>query len=284
VTLILESGRFVPGDGWSPQPRDPYFSFDGRSVDNAAIGGPDELSPGTYTVGIGVSEYNDVPTADTVGFTNSRVLCTRTFSVDEATRQIDVHAAFDARCRITIAADGVTIPDDCATADVTALLDGGQDRIDTSVDSAHELLDISIVALDVDDYVTQLTVRYTDAACLSHPLIGPIINSVLRDRLPPGTPRPRTDVFGRFLATAPEIGCSILLDPEGNTWDVDWPDGYTLIASTPPRLVAADGSEVARQGDLIGVRGSEAAHELRGCLAHTRFRVDQIAFVERATP
>jgi hypothetical protein len=284
VTLIIESGRFVPGAGWRPQPEDPQFPWSGGPVSGSAIDGPDVLVAGTYTVGIGISEYSDIPTPGAVGFMSSRVVCARSFSFGEGTSEIAVRADFEANCRITITADGVSIPDDCATADVSALLDSGSDRVDTSVDADHDLMDISIVALDVVDYVSKLTVRYTDESCRSHPLIGPIINSVLVDRLPPATPRPRANLVGRLIATEPELGCSILLDSDGNTWDIDWPTGYTLISSTPPRLEGPNGTDIVSNGDLVGVLGAEAARELRGCLARTRYRVDQIVFAESPTP
>jgi hypothetical protein len=62
---------------------------------------------------------------------------------------------------------------------------------------------------------------------------------------------------GMLGSDAIEGGCAYLQAPDGRKYEVLYPDGWTLRKS-PLELIAPDGQLVARAGEEVTVRGSEA--------------------------
>ena len=72
-----------------------------------------------------------------------------------------------------------------------------------------------------------------------------------------------------------ETGCPYLESADGTRYEVMYPDGWELQRS-PLRLVAPDGTTVARAGDEVTVRGSVAGDMASICQIGPIFRATEV--------
>jgi hypothetical protein len=239
------------------------------------LNGPTSLAPGPWTVGLGVRNRSD----DLSQPESSQVLCTRPFEVAPDTQRVEIAAYFEQHCSIDVALDARPIPVECADDTFYLLDDSDRDQVHTETYPGTDLVKITVSPADEPDVIETATVDMSDPACLAHRLIGPIVRGVLNG-FQPISSEP-ADLVGRLMVLHNiGVGCSVLVDRTGLTWDVIWPDGYTVSTSG---LVKDETQLVAEAGALVGVKGQEARRG-NGCLAKTAFRVDRVAFIEAPPP
>ncbi len=239
------------------------------------IDGPTHLASGPWTVGLGVWESSD----DLNQPDQLYVLCYLPFTVESGTQHVEIGAYFAQRCRIDVIKDGVPTPVPCTDETFYGLDDAGRDRIDTTTYPDEHLVTVSVTSLADPTYNETATLDYEDAACLSHRLIGPVMRGVVEGFEPVSAES--ADLVGRLMLPNAGVGCSMLIDAAGLTWDTTWLGGYdpTSAVSDDPGLVGPDGEVVAASGDLIGVNGREVRRG-RGCGGGGAFRAREIVFVE----
>lgn len=100
----------------------------------------------------------------------------------------------------------------------------------------------------------------------------PKLSSEQPSRRPADTGRELSGVLG---SDAVEGGCGYLRAPDGNRYEVIYPDEWRLRLS-PLRLIAPNGTVVARAGDRVTVRGSEATDMLSICQIGPIFRASEV--------
>jgi hypothetical protein len=94
-----------------------------------------------------------------------------------------------------------------------------------------------------------------------------------------GKPRLLSGIFG---ADAVEGGCAYLETPAGIRHEVLYPLGWKLRRH-PVHLLNPDGDIVARGGETVVVRGSEAHDMVSICQAGPIFRAREVVSITRAS-
>ena len=121
----------------------------------------------------------------------------------------------------------------------------------------------------------------TDAAT---PEATPSMDPTFRESLFPATPKPGhagggIELVGTLGADSIEGGCGYLESANGTRYQVIYPSGWQLDLS-PLQLVSPDGEVVARGGDVITVRGSEASDMVSICQIGPMFRALEVVSVD----
>ena len=98
------------------------------------------------------------------------------------------------------------------------------------------------------------------------------LSSVQPSRAPSGADDELTGVLG---ADSIEGGCGYLQASDGTRYEVIYPDGWRLQLS-PLQLTSPDGEIVARGGDEVTVRGSEATDMASICQIGPIFRATDV--------
>lgn len=98
------------------------------------------------------------------------------------------------------------------------------------------------------------------------------LSSVQPSRAPPGADDELTGVLG---ADSVEGGCGYLQASNGTRYQVIYPDGWNLQLS-PLQLTSPEGEIVARGGDEVTVRGSEATDMASICQIGPIFRATAV--------
>lgn len=178
---------------------------------------------------MGLGQWNSSDIADEPDWLS--VLCYLPFTVEPGTKLVEIGAHFEQRCRIDVVMDGVPTPVPCADETFYGLDDPGRDRVATKTYPEHHLVTVSVTAIADPTYNETATLDYEDPSCLSHRLIGPILRGVLEGFEPVSAES--VDPVGRLMLPNAGVGCSMLLDADGLTRDVIWPNGYEpTLAST----------------------------------------------------
>ncbi len=99
------------------------------------------------------------------------------------------------------------------------------------------------------------------------------LSSVQPSRAPSGDEVELTGVLG---ADSIEGGCGYLLASNGTRFQVIYPDGWTLQLS-PLQLTSPNGAVIARGGDEVTVRGSEATDMASICQIGPIFQANEVA-------
>jgi hypothetical protein len=121
----------------------------------------------------------------------------------------------------------------------------------------------------------------TDSAT---PEATPSMDPISRESLVPrsSTPKPAgggVELVGTLGADSIEGGCGYLEAADGTRYQVIYPDGWQLELS-PLQLVSPDGEVVARSGDVITVRGSEASDMVSICQIGPMFNASEVVSVD----
>jgi hypothetical protein len=278
--LLLEPTRRADFSDWELSDEAMWFETGPRGETEVPLIGPVENAPtalerGDWTVGLGIWQIPDS------GPEYLAVPCRRSFTVEPGTTHVEIGAHFEARCWIDVVLDGVPMTTTCSDQTFFGLDDAAEDRIETKTYPEAHLVTVTVTAIADPNYTETATLDYEDPACLRHRLIGPVLRGVLEGFEPAlGKSAP---LVGRLILPNAGVGCSMLLDVHGLTWDMMWPDGYVptfAVNADPPGLIGPDGELVGQYGDLIGVSGREVPSGRRGCAGRGGFRVTKIAFTE----
>ncbi|MEP7379443.1 MAG: hypothetical protein ABI725_07790 [Chloroflexota bacterium] len=102
-TLVLAPGSWTPPASWLPAPEDAYFATERHDgviwVTGPVIAAPTVLTPGHYTVGIGVAESNDVIGGDK--YVGAHIDCLEEFNVTFG-QAVQVTAVYGEPCRLDV--------------------------------------------------------------------------------------------------------------------------------------------------------------------------------------
>lgn len=102
--------------------------------------------------------------------------------------------------------------------------------------------------------------------------------------VPQPSPTPVDTIAGLLSGSRQlEGGCAWVRDEStGTSWEVTWPEGYWVrFEGDAPLLVSPSGDVVARQGDRIGLRGTDRSPLGSFCMVGTPFTATEISFIDR---
>jgi hypothetical protein len=88
-----------------------------------------------------------------------------------------------------------------------------------------------------------------------------------------------SELTGTLGADSIEGGCGYLEAPDGTRYQVMYPDGWRLQLS-PLQLISPEGEVVARGGDTVTVRGSEASDMVSICQIGPMFQASEVVSVD----
>jgi len=107
---------------------------------------------------------------------------------------------------------------------------------------------------------------------------------ISRESLVPPSSQPKSpgggvELVGTLGADSIEGGCGYLEAANGTRYQVIYPRGWQLELS-PLELISPDGEVVARGGDRVTVRGSEASDMVSICQIGPMFRASEVVSVD----
>jgi hypothetical protein len=124
----------------------------------------------------------------------------------------------------------------------------------------------------------------TSVEATPSPEATPTMEPITRESLIPASERPKAEgggieLVGTLGADSVEGGCGYLEAPNGTRYQVIYPDGWQLQLS-PLQLTSPEGEVVARGGDKVTVRGSEASDMVSICQIGPMFRASEVVSVD----